>query len=84
MQQNPIVQAHLAYPLTKISASTALQLMAEHTPSDKMQIINFHPGLLFNPTWGAMGFAKEQLPFDSGTFSLMDCHSTTSTMDALT
>jgi NAD(P)-dependent dehydrogenase (short-subunit alcohol dehydrogenase family) len=69
MLQNDIVAQRPSYSLTKASSTLAVQLLAVTIPADKMQILNFHPGLIYGEGWVAMGVLKDALPFDEGKSS---------------
>ncbi|KAM0553139.1 hypothetical protein ACHAPJ_007689 [Fusarium lateritium] len=53
-----------AYALTKASGSLFVQLVAKDVSSDEMQIISFHPGMVYAAGWEAFGITKDMLPFD--------------------
>jgi hypothetical protein len=63
--QHPIVAERPAYSLTKASGTLAVQILANTIPSDVMQIISFHPGMLFGDGWVAMGVTEDMFPFDN-------------------
>ncbi|KAI1306932.1 putative short-chain dehydrogenase [Xylaria venustula] len=55
----------LGYGLTKHTGQLAMQLVAQDTPPEKMQIISYHPGAIFTDAAKASGWTKEALPWDS-------------------
>ncbi|KAF2500620.1 NAD(P)-binding protein [Lophium mytilinum] len=64
MLQNFIVIARPGYSLTKASGTLAIQLLANTIPEDKMQIINYHPGMIYGDSWAVGGITEDMLPFD--------------------
>jgi hypothetical protein len=66
MLHHEIVAQRPAYSLTKASGTLAVQLLAVTIPAEKMQILNFHPGLIYGEGWIAMGVPRTALPFDEG------------------
>ncbi|KAJ4369599.1 hypothetical protein N0V83_005361 [Neocucurbitaria cava] len=53
--ENPEVAARPAYTLSKLSGTLLFQLLAQDHPHEDMQIISFHPGLIYNELWKAYG-----------------------------
>jgi len=70
MLHNAIVAARPAYSLTKASGTLAIQILADTITPDKMQIINFHPGMIYGLGWAESGVTEDMLPFDDGRSSL--------------
>ena len=66
MLQNPIVAARPAYSLTKATGTLAVQLIANSVAPDDLQVISFHPGLIYGPGFAAAGVTKDMVPFDEG------------------
>lgn len=64
MFQHPIVLARPCYTLTKATGTLAYQLLANTISPDRMQIISFHPGIIYAAGWAAAGITKDMLPFD--------------------
>jgi hypothetical protein len=60
-----------AYILTKMTATLFFQLVAQSMPVEKLQVVSFHPGLIYNDTWKSMGFGIEQ--FDKGKIQCPEC-----------
>jgi nucleoside-diphosphate-sugar epimerase len=60
----PIVAMRPAYVLSKMTAAMLFQLIAMHTPPEKMQVVTFNPGSVYGSGWKAMGYSPER--FDSG------------------
>jgi NAD(P)-dependent dehydrogenase (short-subunit alcohol dehydrogenase family) len=71
MLNHPLVQQRPAYSLTKAMGTYTAQLLAKTIKPEQMQIISFHPGLIYGAGWVEMGITKDALPFDDGKF----CHS---------
>lgn len=59
------------YGLTKSSGTLLIQQIAKDVTPDKLQIISFHPGLIYNAEWKRMGIKDTDLPFDDCEFPLM-------------
>lgn len=53
-----------AYTLSKMAATLLFQVIAQNTPVQKLQVVSFHPGLVFNDAWKAAGLTPDL--FDSG------------------
>jgi hypothetical protein len=58
---------YLGYGLTKHACQLTLQLIAQDTPPEKMQIVSFHPGAIFTEAAEDYGWTKDSLPWDNGT-----------------
>ncbi|KAK1249578.1 hypothetical protein MKX08_009581 [Trichoderma sp. CBMAI-0020] len=52
-----------AYTLSKMAATLLFQVIAQNTPVTELQVISFHPGLIFNDAWKSMGLTSDL--FDS-------------------
>jgi len=65
---NPIVDMRPAYSLTKSSGTLAIQMLADRIPAEDMQILNFHPGMVYGAVFEADGIPEDALPFDDGKF----------------
>ncbi|KAK4206411.1 NAD(P)-binding protein [Rhypophila decipiens] len=51
-QSNATVQSFPSYSLTKQSGNSLMTFLAQEVdPASDMQIINFHPGVIFNTAW---------------------------------
>ena len=48
-----------------MAGTLLFQLIAQNTPVEKMQVINFHPGVVYNDAWKAMGLPHSE-KFDNG------------------
>ncbi|KAJ8124318.1 hypothetical protein O1611_g9324 [Lasiodiplodia mahajangana] len=55
---------YLGYGLTKHSGQLLLQLIAQDTPPEKMQIVSYHPGAIYTESAKASGWAEDALPWD--------------------
>jgi NAD(P)-dependent dehydrogenase (short-subunit alcohol dehydrogenase family) len=62
--QLPASDSMPSYGLTKNAGTMLLQQIAKDVTPDKLQIINFHPGLIHSDIWQVMGVDKSDLPFD--------------------
>ncbi|CAK7221572.1 hypothetical protein SBRCBS47491_004570 [Sporothrix bragantina] len=65
MLHNPIVLSQPSYSLTKAAATYAFHQMADTIKAEQLQILSFHPGMLYGDGWKAFGITEEMLPFDS-------------------
>jgi NAD(P)-dependent dehydrogenase (short-subunit alcohol dehydrogenase family) len=68
MPHNSIIALRPAYALTKASGTLAAQLLSNTVAKEKVQVVSFHPGMIYGEGWVTMGIAKEALPFDDGNF----------------
>jgi hypothetical protein len=57
-----------AYTLSKMAGTLLFQLIAQNVPPEKMQVLSFHPGLIYNDLWKSMGLPPEH--FDNGEILL--------------
>lgn len=64
MTAHAAVAQRPAYTLSKMTGTFLFQVIAQNTPATKLQIISFHPGLIFNDAWEAMRLTPDF--FDSG------------------
>ncbi|EXJ93470.1 hypothetical protein A1O1_01862 [Capronia coronata CBS 617.96] len=62
---DPVIQQRPAYSLTKGAGTLYFYLLANEVPADKVQIVSFHPGLIYNEMWGEGGFDEHDDLFDS-------------------
>ncbi|KAI1168458.1 NAD(P)-binding protein [Nemania serpens] len=58
-------EEYLTYALTKHAGQLTLQLIAQDTPSEKMQIVSFHPGAIFTEAAKATGWTEDSIPWDN-------------------
>ncbi|KIH89758.1 NADP(+)-dependent dehydrogenase [Sporothrix brasiliensis 5110] len=65
MLKNPIVAVRPSYPLTKSTATFAIMQIADAYKPDQLQVLNFHPGMLYGDDWRNFGITEDMLPFDS-------------------
>lgn len=56
------------YQLTKNSCTCALQQIARDTPPEKMQLVNFHPSIVFTEAAKTSGYTEDTLPWSDGEF----------------
>ncbi|RFU33068.1 hypothetical protein B7463_g3263, partial [Scytalidium lignicola] len=47
------------------------ELIAQNIPPEKMQVISFHPGLIYGDGWKSMGLPPD--PFDNGKILCINC-----------
>ncbi|KAI0432750.1 short chain dehydrogenase [Xylaria sp. FL1042] len=52
------------YALTKHSIQLGLQLIAQDTPPEEIQIISFNPGAIFNENARDKGYTEDSIPWD--------------------
>ncbi|KAJ2992201.1 hypothetical protein NUW58_g2245 [Xylaria curta] len=52
------------YALTKHSFQLGLQLIAQDTPPEEIQIISYHPGAIFTENAKDKGYAEDTIPWD--------------------
>lgn len=67
--QNLILATRPAYRITKAAEILALQVVADATTPDKMQVINYHAGVIHTPPWPVVGVTKDMVPFNEGEIS---------------
>jgi hypothetical protein len=68
--QVPFIAMNPSYSLTKASGTLGVQILANAITPDKMQIVNFHPGMIYGISWVKAGVPEDALPFDDGKISL--------------
>ncbi|KAF2993512.1 hypothetical protein E8E13_001204 [Curvularia kusanoi] len=56
---HPVVSTFPAYTLTKMAGTLYFQFLAQELVSNRVQILSFHPGLIFNPYWETVGLGRE-------------------------
>lgn len=64
--QHPVVIARAAYGLSKSAGRLFMQLLANQIQSEKLQILTFHPGAVWNKAWIETGITKDRFVFDEG------------------
>ncbi|KAL1887912.1 hypothetical protein Sste5346_009916 [Sporothrix stenoceras] len=52
------------YILSKNTATYAFSLLADGVKADNLQILSYHPGMIYTDAWPPLGFTKDMLPFD--------------------
>jgi len=69
---HPLVAGVPSYTLSKFSGTLFFQYLAQEMPHDKVQVVTFHPGLIFNETWQSMGMDKQHFDDDRlpGSFAV--------------
>jgi NAD(P)-dependent dehydrogenase (short-subunit alcohol dehydrogenase family) len=58
------VAARPAYTLSKLAGTLVFQVVAQNVSPKELQIVSFHPGLIYNDAWKATGLPQEL--FDGG------------------
>ncbi|KAH7389955.1 hypothetical protein BKA66DRAFT_607920 [Pyrenochaeta sp. MPI-SDFR-AT-0127] len=64
MRGHPLVDIRPAYSLTKATGTLMIQVLADRIPAEEMQILSYHPGMVYGPTWEEQGIPKDAFPFD--------------------
>lgn len=54
-----------AYSLSKATSTLVFQLLAQDVPAEKVQVVSFHPGLIYSDGWISMGIPRGDY-FDDG------------------
>lgn len=62
--KHPVVATFPAYTMSKLAGTLYFQYLAQEIEHEKVQILSFHPGLIFNSYWEKLGLGKEL--FDDG------------------
>ncbi|CAK7235113.1 hypothetical protein SBRCBS47491_009180 [Sporothrix bragantina] len=65
MLDNPLVSSRPSYPLTKASATFAVSQIADAYKPEQLQVLSYHPGMLYGEGWKAFGITEDMLPFDT-------------------
>ncbi|KAK0658081.1 hypothetical protein B0T16DRAFT_315651 [Cercophora newfieldiana] len=60
----PMAADRPEYGLTKASGTLAIQYVAQEVPADKMQVVSFHPGMVFTEPWVVLGATPDLFTFD--------------------
>lgn len=66
--QLPIAAERPAYSLTKNAGTLTAQLIANGAPPDKLQVVSYHPGVIYSNAWKLAGAPADALPFDDREF----------------
>ncbi|KAI0489813.1 putative short-chain dehydrogenase [Xylaria cf. heliscus] len=56
---------YLGYGLSKHAGQLMLQLIAQDTPAEKMQIVSYHPGAIYSDAAKASGWKEDDLAWDN-------------------
>lgn len=59
-----MAQDRPVYGLSKMFGTLIFQYIAQNTPADKVQIVSYHPGLIYSGEWEKMGVPQDL--FDNG------------------
>ena len=62
------VDTRPAYTLTKSCGTLTAQILAEQIPAEEMQILSFHPGMVYGRPFIEQGIPEDALPFDDREF----------------
>lgn len=65
---HPGAAAHPGGVLSKTAGTLLFQLIAMENPHEELQVVSYHPGLLWNEYFETLGLPREK--FDSSTFML--------------
>jgi NAD(P)-dependent dehydrogenase (short-subunit alcohol dehydrogenase family) len=66
MHPHPAAFGRASYGLSKSAGTLYVQLLANQYPVEKLQIVSFHPGAVWND---AYGIPQDALPLDNGSCS---------------
>jgi hypothetical protein len=64
---HPAVAPRAVYTLSKFTGTLFFQYFAQDIPADKVQVISFHLGIVFNDYWKSMDLDPKH--FDDGKFN---------------
>ncbi|EXJ92365.1 hypothetical protein A1O3_00915 [Capronia epimyces CBS 606.96] len=69
---HPGVAERPAYTLSKLSGTLLFQLLAQDAPREKVQVVSFHPGLIWNDGWKSLGLSPDLFDSDElcGAFAV--------------
>lgn len=65
MMAHPGVNDRPAYSLSKATSTLVFQILAQDVPAEKIQVVSFHPGLIYSNGWINMRVPRGDL-FDDG------------------
>jgi NAD(P)-dependent dehydrogenase (short-subunit alcohol dehydrogenase family) len=68
---HPITLARPSYSFTKNASTMFFQMIAETTPVEKMQVVSYHPGLIWSEIWESIGF-KDDTGFDDSKYTQIE------------
>ncbi|KAK5651261.1 hypothetical protein OQA88_12669 [Cercophora sp. LCS_1] len=63
----PFLRGRPEYSLSKGSGTLALQYIAADVSPDEIQIISYHPGVIYTEAWSGQGATEDMFPFDDIT-----------------
>lgn len=69
MLEHPWIPSRPSYVLSKMTSTLIFQVIAQNIPPQEVQIINFHPGAIYNAAWEATGLPRDV--FDNGETSVL-------------
>lgn len=61
------------YSASKNAGTMVMQQIAKDVSASDMQVISFHPGVIFTPSARNAGLSKEAVDWDDGKHSLLLC-----------
>ncbi|KAH8812709.1 hypothetical protein F5884DRAFT_315445 [Xylogone sp. PMI_703] len=64
MTTHPTISVRPAYTLTKMAGTLLFQVIAQNVSPQKLQVISFHPGLIWNEGWKTLNLPPD-LGFDN-------------------
>jgi NAD(P)-dependent dehydrogenase (short-subunit alcohol dehydrogenase family) len=70
---HPAVAPRAAYTLSKFAGTLFFQYFAQDIPVEKVQVISFHPGLVFNEYWQSLDLDPKL--FDDGKLCFLALYS---------
>ena len=63
----PLAAERPEYALSKGAGTLAMQYVAQEVSPDRIQVVSFHPGIVYSGAWSSAGVAEDFIPFDDGT-----------------
>lgn len=60
----PFLKERPDYSLSKGAGTLALQYVAAGVSPDEMQVISYHPGVIYTEAWSSQGAPEDMFPFD--------------------
>ncbi|KAH7120376.1 putative short-chain dehydrogenase [Dactylonectria estremocensis] len=63
-EQLVVTSQNPGYSMTKNSGALLMQLIAKDSSPENLQIVSFHPGVIYNETFLTIGFSETDLPYD--------------------
>ncbi|KAF2801216.1 NAD(P)-binding protein [Melanomma pulvis-pyrius CBS 109.77] len=63
-QHHPMIVNLAPYVLSKAAGTLFVQLLANQTPREELQVVTMHPGTIFADGYKNLGITEDMLPFD--------------------